>query len=57
MISDSDLTGKLMADTILHLYRNRDEITSMENRAGDLARPNAADLIVEWCYKLVYTGR
>ncbi len=57
MIPDSDLTGKLLADTILHLYRNRDEISTMEMRAGDLARPNAADLIVDWCYNLVSGGR
>ncbi len=53
MISNSDLTGKLLADTILHLYRNRDEISAMEKQAGKLAQPNAADLIVDWCYKLV----
>jgi UDP-N-acetylglucosamine--N-acetylmuramyl-(pentapeptide) pyrophosphoryl-undecaprenol N-acetylglucosamine transferase len=57
MILDSDLTGKLLADTILHLYRNRDEISAMEKRVGDLARPNAADLIVDWCYNLVSCGR
>jgi UDP-N-acetylglucosamine--N-acetylmuramyl-(pentapeptide) pyrophosphoryl-undecaprenol N-acetylglucosamine transferase len=53
MISNSDLTGRLLADTILHLYRNRDEISSMEKRAGTLARLDAADLIVDWCYKMV----
>ena len=53
MISNSDLTGKLLADTILHLYRHRDEISAMEKQAGNLAQPNAADLIVDWCYKLV----
>ena len=57
MISDFDLTGKLLADAILHLYRNRDEISTMEKRAGELAQPNAADLIVDWCYKLVSLGR
>jgi len=51
------LTGKLLADAILHLYRNRDEISAMENRAGDLAQPNAAELIVDWCYKLVSLGK
>jgi UDP-N-acetylglucosamine--N-acetylmuramyl-(pentapeptide) pyrophosphoryl-undecaprenol N-acetylglucosamine transferase len=53
MISNSDLTGKLLADTILYLYRHRDEISAMEKQAGDLAQPNAADLIVDWCYELV----
>ncbi len=53
MISNSDLTGKLLADTILHLYRHRDEMSAMEKQAGNLAQPNAADLIVDWCYKLV----
>lgn len=53
MISESDLTGTLLADTILHLYRNRDEISTMERQAGALARPDAADRIVDWCYKLV----
>jgi UDP-N-acetylglucosamine--N-acetylmuramyl-(pentapeptide) pyrophosphoryl-undecaprenol N-acetylglucosamine transferase len=57
MISDSDLTGKLLAGAILHLYRNRDEISAMENRAGSLAQPNAAELIVDWCYKLVSLGK
>ena len=57
MISDSNLTGKLLADAILYLYRNRDEISAMENRAGDLAQPNAAELIVDWCYKLVSLGK
>ena len=53
MISESDLTGTLLADTILHLYRNRDEISTMERQAGTLARPDAADRIVDCCYKLV----
>ncbi len=53
MISNSDLTGKLLADTILSLHENRDEILAMEKRAGDLAQPNAADQIVDWCYKLI----
>jgi len=53
MISNSDLTGELLAETILHLHRHRDEISAMEKQAGGLARPNAADLIVDWCYKLV----
>jgi UDP-N-acetylglucosamine--N-acetylmuramyl-(pentapeptide) pyrophosphoryl-undecaprenol N-acetylglucosamine transferase len=53
MITNSDLTGKLLADTILHLYQHRDEISGMEKQAGNLAQPNAADLIVDWCYKLV----
>ena len=57
MISNADLTGKLLADTILRLHRNRDEILAMEKRAGDLAQPNAADQIVDWCYKLVSPGR
>lgn len=57
MISNSDLTGKLLANTILHLHRNRDEILTMEKRAGDLAQPNAADQIVDWCYKLVSLGK
>jgi len=57
MISNSDLTGKLLADTILRLHRNRDEISTMEKRAGDLAQPHAADQIVDWCYKLVSLGR
>jgi UDP-N-acetylglucosamine--N-acetylmuramyl-(pentapeptide) pyrophosphoryl-undecaprenol N-acetylglucosamine transferase len=52
MISNSDLTGKLLADTILHLYRQRNKISAMEKQAGNLAQPNAADLIVGWCYKL-----
>ena len=53
MISNSDLTGKLLADMILHLYRHRDEISAMEKQAGDLAQPDAADSIVDCCYKLV----
>jgi UDP-N-acetylglucosamine--N-acetylmuramyl-(pentapeptide) pyrophosphoryl-undecaprenol N-acetylglucosamine transferase len=53
MISNSDLTGKLLADTILHLYRHGDEVSAMEEQAGNLAQPNAADLIVDLCYKLV----
>jgi UDP-N-acetylglucosamine--N-acetylmuramyl-(pentapeptide) pyrophosphoryl-undecaprenol N-acetylglucosamine transferase len=57
MISESDLTGKLLADTVLHLYRNRNDISTMEKRAEELARPNAADLIVDWCYKLVFPPR
>ena len=56
MIPDSDLTGRRLADTILHLYANRDEISAMEKRAGGLAQPNAADLIVDWCYTLVFPG-
>ena len=57
MISDSDLTGRRLADTILHLYGHRDEISAMEKGAGGLAQPNAADLIVDWCYKLVFAGK
>jgi len=56
MISDSDLTGRRLADTILHLYGHRDEISAMEKRAGGLAQLNATDLIVDWCYRLVFPG-
>lgn len=53
MIAESDLSGRLLADTILSLYRNRDEILTMERQAEILAQPNAAELIVDWCYRLV----
>jgi UDP-N-acetylglucosamine--N-acetylmuramyl-(pentapeptide) pyrophosphoryl-undecaprenol N-acetylglucosamine transferase len=53
MIAESDLSGKLLADRILSLYRDKDEILTMERQAGILAQPNAAELIVDWCYRLV----
>jgi UDP-N-acetylglucosamine--N-acetylmuramyl-(pentapeptide) pyrophosphoryl-undecaprenol N-acetylglucosamine transferase len=53
MIAESDLSGRLLAETILSLYRNKDEILTMERQAGILAQPNAAELIVDWCYRLV----
>jgi UDP-N-acetylglucosamine--N-acetylmuramyl-(pentapeptide) pyrophosphoryl-undecaprenol N-acetylglucosamine transferase len=53
MIRDKELNGSLLAQTILHLYNHPEERARMETAVQQLARPNAAQEIVEHCYALV----
>ena len=53
MIEPDQLTGKRLAQLILHLYQQTEQLSQMERNAGKLGRPRAAQEIVDYCYKLV----
>ena len=53
MIDPDHVTGKRLAQLILHLYHHPEERAAMEKNAGSLGRPHAAQAIVDHCYKLV----
>ncbi|HUL29125.1 MAG TPA: undecaprenyldiphospho-muramoylpentapeptide beta-N-acetylglucosaminyltransferase [Thermodesulfobacteriota bacterium] len=57
MILDQELDGKTLAQAILHLYGHPEEREKMEAAIGQLARPRAAEEIVDHCYRLVAAGR
>jgi UDP-N-acetylglucosamine:LPS N-acetylglucosamine transferase len=53
MIRDEELNGSSLAQTILHLYNHPEERARMEEKIRQVARPKAAQEIVEHCYKLL----
>jgi len=53
MILDQELNGKIMAQAILHLHDHPEERAAMEETIQRLARPRAAEEIVDHCYALV----
>jgi UDP-N-acetylglucosamine--N-acetylmuramyl-(pentapeptide) pyrophosphoryl-undecaprenol N-acetylglucosamine transferase len=53
MIRDEELSGPLLAKTILHLFNHPEERERMENAILQLGRPKAAQEIVDHCYALV----
>ncbi|HUL23892.1 MAG TPA: undecaprenyldiphospho-muramoylpentapeptide beta-N-acetylglucosaminyltransferase [Thermodesulfobacteriota bacterium] len=53
MILDQELNGKIMAQAILHLHDHPEEREKMEKAIQRLARPKAAEEIVNHCYALV----
>jgi len=53
MIQDKDLTGSSLAQAILHLHSHPEELRTMEEAIGKVARPRAAQEIVEHCYALM----
>jgi UDP-N-acetylglucosamine--N-acetylmuramyl-(pentapeptide) pyrophosphoryl-undecaprenol N-acetylglucosamine transferase len=53
MILDEELNGPLLAQTILHLRDHPEERAEMEEAIHHLARPRAAEEIVDHCYALI----
>jgi UDP-N-acetylglucosamine--N-acetylmuramyl-(pentapeptide) pyrophosphoryl-undecaprenol N-acetylglucosamine transferase len=53
MIRDEELSGPLLAKTILHLFNHPEERERMENAILQLGRPKAAQEIVDHCYALL----
>ena len=53
MILDEELNGPLLAQTILHLHDHPEERAGMEMAIHRLARPRAAEEIVDHCYALI----
>jgi UDP-N-acetylglucosamine--N-acetylmuramyl-(pentapeptide) pyrophosphoryl-undecaprenol N-acetylglucosamine transferase len=53
MVLDQELTGEIMAQTILHLYDHPEERARMEDAIQRLGKPRAAEEIVDHCYKLL----
>jgi UDP-N-acetylglucosamine--N-acetylmuramyl-(pentapeptide) pyrophosphoryl-undecaprenol N-acetylglucosamine transferase len=53
MILDKELNGRILAQTILHLHDHPEERARMEGAIQRLARPRAAEEIVDHCYALV----
>jgi UDP-N-acetylglucosamine--N-acetylmuramyl-(pentapeptide) pyrophosphoryl-undecaprenol N-acetylglucosamine transferase len=52
MIRDEELSGPLLAKTILHLFNHPEERERMEKMIQQLGRPKAAQEIVDHCYAL-----
>ena len=50
MIRDEELSGPLLAKTILHLFNHPEERERMEKAIRQLGRPKAAQEIVDHCY-------
>jgi UDP-N-acetylglucosamine:LPS N-acetylglucosamine transferase len=53
MVLDQELNGRIIAQTILHLHDHPEERVEMEGAIQQLARPRAAEEIVDHCYALV----
>jgi len=53
IIRQADLTGKLLAETILGLKDDRNKLLAMEAAAGAVGRPEAARECVDYCIELV----
>jgi UDP-N-acetylglucosamine--N-acetylmuramyl-(pentapeptide) pyrophosphoryl-undecaprenol N-acetylglucosamine transferase len=53
MIRDEELNGPILAQTILSLYDHPEERVKMEKVIQQLARPRAAEEIVDHCYALL----
>jgi len=53
MILDQELSGRIIAQTILHLHDHPEERARMEEAIQRLARPRAAEDIVDHCYALL----
>jgi UDP-N-acetylglucosamine--N-acetylmuramyl-(pentapeptide) pyrophosphoryl-undecaprenol N-acetylglucosamine transferase len=51
MIEPDQLTAKKLAQLILDLYHQPDQLSQMGKNAGKLGRPKAAQEIVDHCYK------
>jgi UDP-N-acetylglucosamine--N-acetylmuramyl-(pentapeptide) pyrophosphoryl-undecaprenol N-acetylglucosamine transferase len=53
LIRDEELNGPILAQTIFSLYDHPEERAKMEKAIQQLARPRAAEEIVEYCYALI----
>jgi UDP-N-acetylglucosamine--N-acetylmuramyl-(pentapeptide) pyrophosphoryl-undecaprenol N-acetylglucosamine transferase len=53
MIDPDDLTGRRLAELIIDLYHHPEQRAAMEENAGSLGRPHAAQAIIDHCCKLV----
>jgi len=53
MILDQELNGGILAQTILHLHDHPEERAKMEEAIQRLAKPRAAEEIVDHCYALI----
>ena len=53
MMLDEEVNGQSLAQIILHLYDHTEERTRMEEAIQQLAKPRAAEEIVDRCYALV----
>jgi len=53
MILDQELNGRIIAQAVLHLHDHPEERAKMEEAIQRLARPRAAEEIVDHCYALV----
>jgi UDP-N-acetylglucosamine--N-acetylmuramyl-(pentapeptide) pyrophosphoryl-undecaprenol N-acetylglucosamine transferase len=53
ILDPSELSGRTLAERILQLYRNPDDLSAMGANAGRLGKPEAARDIVEYCYTML----
>jgi UDP-N-acetylglucosamine--N-acetylmuramyl-(pentapeptide) pyrophosphoryl-undecaprenol N-acetylglucosamine transferase len=57
MILDQELNGERLAQSVLHLYDHPEERARMEEAIRQLAKPRAAEEIVDHCYSLIAGDR
>jgi len=55
MVEDKELAGQSLAQAILHIYSHPGELRRMEEAIRQVARPRAAQDIVDHCYALVHS--
>ncbi|HSB05523.1 MAG TPA: undecaprenyldiphospho-muramoylpentapeptide beta-N-acetylglucosaminyltransferase [Thermodesulfobacteriota bacterium] len=55
MVEDKELAGQSLAQAILHIYSHPEELRRMEEAIRRVARPKAAQEIVDQCYALVHS--
>jgi len=57
MILDEELSGETLSKMILHLIHHPEEREAMEEAIRKIGRPQAAEQIVDHCYKLIRENR
>jgi UDP-N-acetylglucosamine--N-acetylmuramyl-(pentapeptide) pyrophosphoryl-undecaprenol N-acetylglucosamine transferase len=57
MISEKELTGKLLAEKILNLAKNRVHLEKMAKIAASLGSPDAAINVVDECFQVVRNSK
>jgi UDP-N-acetylglucosamine--N-acetylmuramyl-(pentapeptide) pyrophosphoryl-undecaprenol N-acetylglucosamine transferase len=54
MILEKDLSGKVLAERIEYYIQHPEELQQMARRSRDLGRVDAAEIIVNDCYDLIF---
>jgi len=54
MILEKDLSGRVLAERIEYYIQRPEELQQMARRSGDLGRVDAAEIIVNDCYDLIF---
>jgi UDP-N-acetylglucosamine--N-acetylmuramyl-(pentapeptide) pyrophosphoryl-undecaprenol N-acetylglucosamine transferase len=57
VITEDMFTPRILADKILHLLKNPDELTRIEKNLERIARKNVTDRISDLCFQLMKAGK